>query len=276
MNSDKAATTTETIDSASSNKEKKQKSKSSNKKTGLFFALGAIVILGVIGITYLGASKNRIVQETSDCIKGSGKTVKQVIEIDSFNGVVVGGPSSNLHVIQDGSNKFEIEAKQNIIDILDLSVDADGVLHINYSQCINDSGLLGLFQKVNYYVSMGEISKLSMSGSGKVINDGQTITSDKLNLVLSGSGKIELDLDVVSLTSVNSGSGTIKLSGKATNHVLTLSGSGKTKAYDLITEKTDSTISGSGKAQVYATEELVSKVAGSGSIEYKGSPKIIK
>ncbi|MFC1789960.1 GIN domain-containing protein [Patescibacteria group bacterium] len=170
MNPDK--TTTETAGSTSSNIKKEQESKFSNKKIGFPLVLGVMVILAVIGITYLGSSKNKIVQETSDCIKGSGKTVKQTLSVDSFNGVVVGGPSSNLHVIQSSESSFEIEAKQNIIDLLDYSVDDDGILHIDYSQCINDSGLFSLFQKVNYYVSMDQVLKLSMSGSGKIIMTG--------------------------------------------------------------------------------------------------------
>ncbi|MFC1626865.1 head GIN domain-containing protein [Patescibacteria group bacterium] len=257
-------------------KDKKQKSKSIDNKSVLLRTLIVIILLSVVGFIYLNNSGNKIVQETSDCIKASGKTVKQAINTDSFNGVIVGGPTSNLHVIQGDTNIFEIEARQNIIDLLETTVDEDGILHISYSQCVNDSGLLNLFQKVNYYVSMDQISKLGMNGSGKIINDGQTIISDKLDLILSGSGRIELDLNVVSLTSTNSGSGTIKLSGKASGHTLTLSGSGKTRAYNLITENTNATISGSGTAQVHVTEELASKVAGSGSIDYKGNPKNIK
>ncbi|MFC1640740.1 GIN domain-containing protein, partial [Patescibacteria group bacterium] len=62
--------------------------------------------------------------------------------------------------------------------------------------------------------------------------------------------------------------------GTATDHALTLSGSGKTSAYGLETKTTNAQISGSGKATVNATEELTSDVAGSGSIDYKGDPKI--
>lgn len=144
-----------------------------------------------------------------------------------------------MHIAQDGSNSFEIEAKESIIDALEASVDADGVLRIDFSKRVNDSGLYNyLFNSVNYYISMDKISELSLGSSGSMVGDGNPIESKDLNIGLSGSGKIQLDLDVDTLTSRNAGSGHLILSGEATNHDLALAGSGKTSAYDLVAKNT--------------------------------------
>ena len=121
---------------------------------------------------------------------------------------------------------------------------------------------------------MDKITELTMSGSGKLIGKTE-INSDALHIVCSGSGKVDLNLKVARLSTKLSGSGTINLKGTATEHDLILSGSGRIKAYDLITEKTTALIAGSGSANVNTSEELDSKVSGSGSIRYKGDPKII-
>ncbi|MFC1640969.1 hypothetical protein ACFL2D_02895, partial [Patescibacteria group bacterium] len=118
------------------------------KKSKIILAVvGIIIVLGAIGGgIYYGTSGNTIVQDdSSSCIKGTGKSVRQSIDVGSFTGISVGGPASILRVNQDGNNIFEIEAEQNIIDELETSVDENGVLQIGYSRCVNDSGLKSIF-----------------------------------------------------------------------------------------------------------------------------------
>jgi hypothetical protein len=181
---------------------------------------------------------------------------------------------ANLYVTQDGTNTLEIEAYENLFDIIETSI-TNGILNIKTTRHIDTSFPKGFLKKpVNIYVSMDKITDLTMAGSGKLL--GQTeISSDALNIVCSGSGKVDLNLKAIRLSTKLSGSGTINLKGTATEHDLILSGSGRIKAYDLITEKTKAIISGSGSANVNASKELSSRVSGSGKIRYKGDPKII-
>jgi len=212
-------------------------------------------------------------QEEGDSIVGSGKVIKEKRDVGSFNGV---RPmlQANLYVTQDGTNSLEIEAYENLFDIIETSV-VNGILNIKTTRHIDTSFPKGFFKKpINIYVSMDKITDLAMAGSGKLI--GQTeINSDVLRLTNSGSGKVDLDVKAEQLSTTLSGSGTINLKGTVTQHNLKLSGSGRIKAYNLTTEKTTALIAGSGSAYVNASEELSSKVSGSGRIRYKGNPKII-
>ena len=221
-----------------------------------------------------GCTSNVIRQkEEEDSIVGSGKVIREKIDVGSFQGVK---PmlQANLYVTQDGTNILEIEAYENLFDIIETSI-TNGILNIKTTRHIDTSFPKGFFKKsVNIYVSMDKITDLTMAGSGKLL--GQTeINSDALNIVCSGSGKVDLNLKAIRLSTKLSGSGTINLKGTATEHDLILSGSGRIKAYDLITEKTKAIISGSGSANVNASKELSSRVSGSGKIRYKGDPKII-
>jgi len=234
--------------------------KSLNVKLMLFIIL--------ISVFLVSGCTNVIRQEDKGSISGTGKVIREKRDVGSFNGVRFMLPA-NLYVTQEETNSLEIETYENLFDIIETSV-SNGILNIKETRRIQTF----LKKSINIYVSMDKITDLAIAGSGKLI--GQTeINSDVLRLVNSGSGKIDLDVKAVQLSSTLSGSGTINLKGTATGHDLKLSGSGRINAYNLTTEKTTAKISGSGKAYVNASEELSSKVTGSGSIRYKGNPKII-
>jgi hypothetical protein len=243
------------------------------RKKLLNVKLVLFIILIIVFLTS-GCNSNVIRQkEEEDSIVGSGKVIREKIDVGSFQGVK---PmlQANLYVTQDGTNTLEIEAYENLFDIIETSI-TNGILNIKTTRHIDTSFPKGFLKKpVNIYVSMDKITDLTMAGSGKLL--GQTeISSDALNIVCSGSGKVDLNLKAIRLSTKLSGSGTINLKGTATEHDLILSGSGRLKAYDLITEKTKAIISGSGSANVNASKELSSRVSGSGKIRYKGDPKII-
>ena len=241
--------------------------KSLNVKLVLFIILISVFLTS-------GCNSNVIRQkEEGDSVVGSGKVIREKIDVGSFLGVK---PmlQANLYVTQDGTNTLEIEAYENLFEVIETSVN-NGILNIKTTRHIDTSFPKGFLKKpVNIYVSMDKITELTMSGSGKLIGKTE-INSDALHIVCSGSGKVDLNLKVTRLSTKLSGSGTINLKGTATEHDLILSGSGRIKAYDLITEKTTALIAGSGSANVNTSEELDSKVSGSGSIRYKGDPKII-
>jgi len=224
----------------------------------------------LISVFLVSGCSNVIRQEEEGSIAGTGKVIREKIDVGSFNGVKLMLPA-NLYVTQDGTNSLEIEAYENLFEIIETSL-SNGILNIK----IKGTWRIRTFLKksINIYVSMNKITELVLSGSGKLI--GRTeINSDSLRLTNSGSGKVDLNLKAEQLSTIMSGSETINLKGTATGHDLKLSGSGRINAYTLTTEKTIALIAGSGSAYVSASKELNSKVSGSGKIRYKGNPKII-
>ena len=112
---------------------------------------------------------------------------------------------------------------------------------------------------------------MNLSGSGKVIGEGTFDTGD-LDLGVSGSGDLELDVEADNIDTGISGSGDIELTGSAKEHAVSISGSGRLDAEDLEAETYRIRISGSGSCRINVSEEIDSRVSGSGSIYYKGSP----
>jgi len=202
-----------------------------------------------------------------NCINGSGNVVSETRTADTFHSVEM-ECSGNLYVTQTWESGVRVETDDNIMPLLKTDV-INGVLIIKRggTRCLSPT-------KLNIYVSMDDVKRLSLSGSGNIIGRSE-ITSDDLEVSLSGSGDIDLQVDTKRLKSEISGSGESKFTGKASSHDATISGSGDLKAYDLVTEKSTVQVTGSGKSEVFASEELNVKITGSGDVYYKGNPATV-
>ena len=197
----------------------------------------------------------------SDCITGSGNVVSEEFTVDEFHSVgfeVYG----NLYVTQGAPQSLRIEAEDNVLEALTAKVE-NGRLTISSDRCF------GNIKPINVYVSMKEVRDLSSSGYGNIIGQSE-INSDTLKVSISGSGSSDLTLHVEELNTVISGSGKSNLKGTAKVHNSVISGSGDINAFDLSTERTDITISGSGNVEVDASQELDVSIFGSGNVYYTG------
>ena len=122
------------------------------------------------------------------------------------------------------------------------------------------------------YISLPKLTGLHLSGSGKLIGQSK-FTTDQLDIHVSGSGSVELDVDAKLIETHVSGSGSIRLSGEANSLDAHISGSGKTRSQDLKTRRADVHISGSGSCYVDASESLDARISGSGSVYYQETPQ---
>ncbi len=121
-------------------------------------------------------------------------------------------------------------------------------------------------------VPVESLNEVTLSGSGN-INSAETLKSSSFLAMISGSGRISLNIEAQSIAASVSGSGKIELNGKAQNLDSAVSGSGSINAFDLITAETTSMVSGSGTSKINTTEKIRASVSGSGNIYYKGNPK---
>ena len=185
-------------------------------------------------------------------------------DVSTFKAVVTGG-SEDLYVTQGNVQKVRIEAEEGIIKDIETNV-RNGVLYIEHEDRYFRS-----HKQIKVYVTMKEINGLRLTGSGKIVGE-TPIKTDELELGISGSGDIVLDVTATEITSGISGSGNIDLTGKTSDHNFKISGSGKINALDLETENCSVQISGAGDAKVNVSKKLDVKVSGSGSIRYTGDP----
>ena len=192
---------------------------------------------------------------------------KETRSVGSFTEISL-GISANVYLKQGNTIHLELEGYEEDLQKIITEVDGDR-LRIKH-----DGKWFGGWkqEKVNIYITMPIIEGLSVSGSGDIVGEGK-FKSNHLDLSISGSGDIDLDIETGDVEVSISGSGDIKLAGKCDLVDVRISGSGKFDAREMVAKSCEIKIAGSGTCYVHATESIESKVSGSGDIYYLGDPK---
>lgn len=197
------------------------------------------------------------------CINGEGPMVTEELNLADFSGIEL-DISADVVVKQGPEQEVIVEGKQNIIDELERDV-KNGIWEIDVDGCVTDMGNMRIF------VTLPDITSLKISGSGKIESENVLLVND-INLRISGSGDMDLDLEADDIDAKISGSGEMILDGLAKDLNFKISGSGDLHAFGLETQFADIDISGSGDAEVFVVQELDVKISGSGDVTYLGNP----
>ncbi len=180
---------------------------------------------------------------------------------------------ATVEVWQAAEYAFKITANQEILDNIITEV-KDGELVIRSKD--NKWKWRG-DQNINITLSLPQITSLEINGSGYIIGK-STISSEKLNLLVNGSGQISIrDINVTALSTEINGSGSIQeLSGNAEQISMEVNGSGSIKAGGLKSDRSTIAISGSGTVAAGSIQSLDVNIAGSGNVSYRGKPENVK
>lgn len=185
--------------------------------------------------------------------------------VDNFSAVSM-GIAGDLYITQ-GSNK-SLEIKGDPDDLEDIVTEVkNSTLVIRYK----NRGWNIRRDRVSIYLTTPEISKISLGGSGKIMSE-NSISSDRLDISVSGSGKMILEVEADEIEASISGSGNMTLTGDADMVDLTISGSGSLDAEEMMVDRYQINISGSGKSRIKVGDELEARISGSGSVYYTGDP----
>ncbi|RPI95241.1 MAG: DUF2807 domain-containing protein [Chloroflexi bacterium] len=220
-------------------------------------------------------------------VVGSGNVVTQDFDVSNFDRITLEG-SGDVYIEQGQTESLSVEADDNIIPVLDISV-AGGELtlgikegvditpsqSITYTITVEDLNGLALLGSGNFYVEPVNSNnfKISIPGSGDI--EIESLIADDLSMDLNGSGSITLEsVEVKTLDTSIRGSGDVKLEGKADTQEVTVDGSGNYLAGDLETDTANISVRGSADVKVWVTDELTIRVSGSGNIRYYGEPRL--
>jgi len=200
------------------------------------------------------------------CIEPEGQLVKQELDISYFNSIRVS--SAATVVISQGENQeVSVSAPENYLALLNKEVD-DQEWDISFERCLSQG------QEIEIYITIEDLEEAEIAGSGIIIGEGM-FSGDELELEISGSGSIRMELNYKEVDLGIHGSGDIDLEGETKELDISVNGSGDISANGLISDDTKVRINGSGDARVFANEKLDVVVNGSGSVYYGGSPRDI-
>ena len=224
-------------------------------------------------IITLGIALCTIAVTNAQKIKGNGNVVTIERSTDDYDAIAVSG-WFNVILVDGQEGKLSIEGEENLLEYIKTEV-KEGKLVIKVKKGHNlqpsswkkDGGIY-------VTVPVESVNEVTLSGSGDIVGK-KTISASEFSTNMSGSGDITLDVESKTLSASMSGSGDINLSGTAEVFYVQISGSGDIKAYDLMADTVDASISGSADIQVTANKMLKARVSGSGDIHYRGDATII-
>lgn len=223
------------------------------------------LLLVVLSIAVLSVSCRFI---TGERIRGNGNMQTENRTESGFKGVESYG-SFDLYVSTGNAHSIKIEAEENILPYIETYVDGD-ILKVD----TKDGYSLNPRRSIKVYVSAPEFRRIKSHGSGDIKGENRIIGSEKLDLGVTGSADIKMEVDAPEVTVDVTGSGNVQLAGKTRIFKSTISGSGDVHAYDLLSEETSVRVAGSGNADVHASVSLNVSVAGSGDVRYRGNAKV--
>ncbi len=198
------------------------------------------------------------------CERGVGNRVTEDRVLPDFNRVT-NTIGANIILRQDQLQEFRVTTHENLLDDITTRV-VNGELIIDYRGCYRDSN-------IDIYIATPEIEAVSNIGSGDIFGD-NIWQSLQLELRITGSGKIDAEVNASLFVAEITGSGLMELFGEVNQGKLRISGSGDMRAFNLDSNVQEISISGSGNCEVLAQDLLDVRISGSGNVFYKGRPQV--
>jgi len=200
-------------------------------------------------------------------IPSTGQTVKETRNVSAFNEIGL-AMSGDVYISQGDRQSVVVEADKDVQEIILTEIRGD-MLVIK-----TENGHWRNLGDVKVYITVPDIRKLSLSGSGEMVCQTQ-VRAPEITVEISGSGNVTIDkLESSRISATITGSGNIRLAGNNEQASLeaVITGSGSFKAEELSVANADVDITGSGSARVNVLKELETNITGSGSVQYKGNP----
>lgn len=178
--------------------------------------------------------------------RGSGNIVTESRSVGAFDAISVSNAIDAV-ISVGGDHSVMLEGDDNLLEIVRTRVDGS-TLRID-----NEPGRTFTFGDVTAFITVPGLTGVDVSGSSTVRAAG--IEGGTLRIDISGSGSIEL-------------------TGSASNLEASVSGSGSIEGEALVVDNADVSVSGSGSVVVAVENALRANVSGSGSVEYIGDPAV--
>lgn len=202
------------------------------------------------------------------------ENVRDYVEVEVKNGTLCNRWKA-VNTTITGDSKLKIVCESPQIEVVSLS----GSGHAYLMNGISDKRLAlkvaGSGHIKTSTLHLEETLQCDVAGSGHIeVDEGNAAKAALFDI--AGSGKIRANpIKSKEVVARISGSGDIDLQGTVQKANLQTTGSGEIHAHELKAESVYAKVTGSGDIDCYATEELTTKVTGSGNITYSGNPSVV-
>ncbi|MCY1720323.1 DUF2807 domain-containing protein [Prolixibacteraceae bacterium Z1-6] len=202
----------------------------------------------------------------TDTIEGNGIVTSEGRIAANFDKVKSSG-DFEVHITHGDNYEVIVIAEENVIPYIETRV-SNGILHIDSDNLTTIRNRIPM----EVFITTPSLEGIILSGSGTITTD--YFSGKKMDILLSGSGKIRTACNTNEVKSVVSGSGTITISGTTSEADFAISGSGKIDAIDLASIDCHTATSGSGDMWISVDHQLKVNISGSGNVFYYGQPNL--
>ena len=192
----------------------------------------------------------------------------EIRKVSGFTGVSVSG-GIDLYLTNGPESVSVSAASISIRDHIITEV-INGTLRIHLEENWNP-GWGNPKMKAN--VSIITLKRLEASGGGDIYFQ-KEITTDELNVHLSGGGNMEGKLIANRLVIKQSGGSNVRLTGRVQDLDVDASGGGNLKGFDLITDIASIHASGGSDSELTVNKELRVVTSGGSDVSYKGHASV--
>lgn len=199
-------------------------------------------------------------------VSGKGSIVTQEFDLETFSAIGL-SMAAKVTLTQGSQQKVVVHGQQNILDLLNKKIKG-GSWEIRCQENVRS------YESLRIEITMKELDRVAISGSGDVITTNTFRTNGDFDLAISGSGDADIKVEADDIDCSISGSGNAVLQGKARSLDISIAGSGDVKATDLAVNHCAISTAGSGDSEVSVSDELTASIVGSGDVYYKGDPKV--
>lgn len=171
-----------------------------------------------------------------------------------------------LQIRQGTDEKLTVQAEAKVLAQLDISTKNDMLVLGSKGNFKTDKGL-------KYTLTIKSFRSLKSEGSGSSSVDG--FSGPEMDFEGAGSGDISIkNIKPGRVNIVIKGSGNVDVSGSGKQLIARIDGSGTIDAVKFQAQAAEARIDGSGNISVNAEETLKATIGGAGNIEYKGKAKV--
>jgi len=200
-------------------------------------------------------------------VKGNGNITTKTHTTKDYSQINVVG-FMDVKLVHGTEGTITVTTDENIQKYVKITSE-NGKLTIKIKNNVSIKTKKGL----HITVPFTNINNVSLTGSGDILTE-SIIKNDAFETSLTGSGDMILELDIATTVDAKvTGSGDIKLTGKANDLEVKVTGSGDFVSKNLKAQNVQVYVSGSGDAVVYASKSIKARVNGSGDIVYYGNPE---
>lgn len=200
-----------------------------------------------------------------DRIRGKGEVIERDREFSEFNGIAL-NIKALVRIHDSETPSFHIAAQENLHDEIVTRVDANTLVITSKAEIEDSEPII-----IDIGIHKPEMLELNGSGEFQSVN---LLQSNRIDIELSGSGKMKLTIQANQVTNMISGSGSIIMDGSSKLFNAQINGSGSVEASAFTCNNSSVTINGSGDVKIHVIEALDVKINGNGNVIYSGDPQL--